>query len=53
VSAPSGLNSSPQNQWAALRAAHELTLKKPSWCGFTTTLEPILSKIPKKSNTRR
>ena len=31
VSAPSGLlNSSPQNQWAALRAAHELTLKKPS-----------------------
>jgi len=30
VCAPSGEDSSPQNQWAALRAAHELTLKKPS-----------------------
>ena len=30
VSAPSGEDSSPQNQWAALRAAHEMASKKPS-----------------------
>ena len=28
--APSGEDSSGQNQWAALRAAHDLALKKPS-----------------------
>ena len=27
--APSGLDSPPQNQWAALRAAHEMTSEKP------------------------
>ena len=30
VRPPSGEDSPPQNQWAALRAAHELVLKKPS-----------------------
>ena len=48
VSAPSGKDSPHKNQWAALRAAHELALKKPksfvvvpragiepAWC-FTT-----------------
>jgi DNA invertase Pin-like site-specific DNA recombinase len=30
VSAPSGEESKPKNQWAALRAAHDLALKKPS-----------------------
>ncbi len=29
VSAPSGKDSPHKNQWAALRAAHELALKKP------------------------
>jgi hypothetical protein len=30
VSAPSGEENKPKNQWAALCAAHELALKKPS-----------------------
>jgi len=29
VCAPSGLDSPPQNQWAALRAAHEMVYEKP------------------------
>jgi hypothetical protein len=29
LAAPSGLDSPPQNQWAALRAAHEMVSEKP------------------------
>jgi hypothetical protein len=29
LAAPSGSENKPQNQWAALRAAHEMASKKP------------------------
>ena len=43
LTAPSGEDSSGQNQWAALCAAHELALKKPLSCVLVrvTGIEPV------------
>ena len=47
LAAPSGLDSPPQNQWAALRAAHEMASEKPKSMVLVGAegIEPSASKL--------
>jgi predicted phage tail protein len=46
--APSGIDSEPQNQWAALRAAHEMASEKPKSMVLMTAsgFEPATTCVP-------